>query len=59
MIDDRFMHADRRGGDRRHTPMGDVRERAVPCALCGRPTWNIDAVCDGCDQQLEAELGGN
>lgn len=22
-----------------------VRERACPCAWCGRPTWNLNAVC--------------
>lgn len=32
------------------TPMGDSRERAVPCGKCGlrRATMALDALCDGC-----------
>jgi hypothetical protein len=58
MIGDRSEQVDRRATDRRHTPMGDIRERAVPCTLCSRPTWNIDAVCDSCDRRLQAERRG-
>jgi hypothetical protein len=58
MVGDRFEHAGNRGADRRHTPMGDIRERAVPCVLCSRPTWNIDAVCDNCERRVQAERLG-
>jgi hypothetical protein len=38
--------------DRRRTPLGDSREHAVPCVVCGAETWNIDPVCDRCDRRL-------
>jgi hypothetical protein len=43
--------------DRRHTPLGDSRERAVPCDFCSKPTWNIDPVCDRCDRRTERAMG--
>jgi hypothetical protein len=55
MAGDGYEQVYRRAADRRHTPMGDRRERAVPCAVCRRDTWNIDAVCDRCDRRLQAE----
>lgn len=30
------------------SPLGDHRERAVPCSDCGRPTWNLRATCNTC-----------
>jgi hypothetical protein len=58
MADDGGEHVYRHAADRRHTPMGDARERAVPCVLCGRANWNIDAVCDSCDRRLQADQRG-
>ena len=33
-----------------HSPFGDVRSRAVPCAgfLCGARAWNVCGHCDAC-----------
>jgi hypothetical protein len=31
------------------SPLGDRRQRSVPCRCCGCPTLAIDAVCDRCD----------
>jgi len=30
------------------SPMGDRRERGVPCLRCRRETWNIKAICNRC-----------
>lgn len=35
-------------GDRYTSPLGDRRERPVPCQRCGQPTWTLDAVCERC-----------
>lgn len=39
--------------DRKRTPMGDMRERGVPCQRCRRETWNIIPVCDACHAREE------
>jgi hypothetical protein len=37
---------------RYRTPLGDMRERAVPCReLCGRMTLAVDARCDACHER--------
>lgn len=33
---------------RYESPLGDRRERAVPCSRCGDGTWALDAICDFC-----------
>lgn len=43
--------------DPTRSPLGDQRERAVPCQRCRRPTWNIDAFCDDCRLQPCAVCG--
>lgn len=30
------------------TPLGDRLERSVPCSVCRRPTFALDATCDVC-----------
>jgi hypothetical protein len=30
------------------TPLGDRRERDVPCSRCQQPTWALSATCDNC-----------
>lgn len=35
--------------DRNTTPLGDRRERAVPCSICRRGTLAISAVCHYCE----------
>ena len=42
-----------------HSPLGDQRERAVPCAICRRATFNIYACCTThCDcAELAAAAG--
>lgn len=30
------------------------RERSVPCRGCRRATWNVDAVCERCEDRLIA-----
>jgi len=37
------------------SPLGDRRERAVPCQRCRRSTWNIVAVCDSCLAKAKEE----
>jgi uncharacterized OB-fold protein len=39
------------GATRALSPLGDRRERPVPCADCGRPTVAIDAMCDRCSER--------
>lgn len=35
--------------DRKRTPMGDRRERPVPCSNCAQPTLNLTVRgCDDC-----------
>lgn len=30
------------------SPLGDTRERPVPCHHCRAETWNVEAECDRC-----------
>jgi len=38
------------GATRATSPLGDRRERAVPCRHCRRMTIALDAVCDRCTE---------
>ena len=33
------------------SPLGDRRERAVPCWICQTPTWALDGLCDPCAER--------
>ena len=51
VIEDAAMELERQIADRDSrmvSPLGDSRERPVPCADCARPTWNIRGVCCDC-----------
>lgn len=37
-----------------HSPLGDSRPHAVPCARCRRAAWNI---CGHCDEHCPHALG--
>lgn len=39
------------GATRRLSPLGDSRQRPVPCRRCRTMTIAIDAVCDRCDRE--------
>ena len=34
------------------SPLGDHRERSVPCIDCRRPTWTIEPRCDACHERM-------
>lgn len=38
--------------DRYRTPLGDRRERPVPCRSCRRDTFALDAMCDECFDEI-------
>ena len=38
------------GWDRRLSPLGDSRERAVPCARCRTLTIALEPLCDRCHE---------
>lgn len=46
--------------DRYVSPLGDRRERPVPCSSCSHPTMALDLLCDGCWAVLgaKAQAGG-
>lgn len=35
------------------SPLGDRRERPVPCSMCRRPTAALDAMCDSCADKAQ------
>lgn len=35
------------------SPLGDRRERPVPCSLCRHPTAALDALCDPCHDRAQ------
>ena len=39
--------------DRYCSPLGDRRERSVPCSICRRPTFALDAMCDVCQDKAQ------
>lgn len=39
----------RRTSDVDYSPLGDSRERSVPCSRCNRKTWRLSALCARCE----------
>lgn len=45
--------------DLKRTPLGDQRERSVPCQRCRQSTWNLVPVCDDCLKRDSKAPQGN